>query len=169
MTCPGGCISGAGHPVPEKIDSLEKMQQILINIDKTSKYRKSQENPDIIRLYSDFYGEPNSQKAHKLLHTHYTNRKGKIISARKMGDSVFKTQIIEICVCDKCTSNKVGDFIFSLYEKMEELKLTEGIRIKPLHRNENHPGEGYFIQVNGNQVSESELSNFLKLTRSTEV
>ena len=47
MSCPGGCISGAGHPVPEKIDSLEKRQQVLIDIDKTSKYRKSQDNPDI--------------------------------------------------------------------------------------------------------------------------
>ena len=32
MTCPGGCISGAGHPVPEQIDSLEKRQQVLINM-----------------------------------------------------------------------------------------------------------------------------------------
>ena len=24
MACPGGCICGAGHPVPEKIDVLEK-------------------------------------------------------------------------------------------------------------------------------------------------
>jgi len=41
MACPGGCICGAGHPVPEKIDSLEKRQQVLVNIDKVSKYRKS--------------------------------------------------------------------------------------------------------------------------------
>ena len=71
MACPGGCICGAGHPVPEKIDSLEKRQQVLVNIDKTSEYRKSQENPDILRLYEDFYGEANSTIAHKLLHTHY--------------------------------------------------------------------------------------------------
>ncbi len=72
MACPGGCICGAGHPVPEKVDELEKRQQVLVNIDKTSKYRKSQENPDILNLYRTFYGEANSSLAHKLLHTHYT-------------------------------------------------------------------------------------------------
>lgn len=71
MACPGGCICGAGHPVPEKVDTLEKRQKVLIDIDATSKYRKSQENPDILRLYDDFYGTPNSHLAHELLHTHY--------------------------------------------------------------------------------------------------
>lgn len=75
MACPGGCICGAGHPVPEKVNALADRQQVLVNIDKTSEYRKSQENPDILRLYDDFYGTANSHLAHKLLHTHYTSRK----------------------------------------------------------------------------------------------
>jgi formate dehydrogenase major subunit len=33
--------------------------------------RRSQENPDVLRLYDDFYGEPNSPLAHDLLHTSY--------------------------------------------------------------------------------------------------
>jgi len=76
MACPGGCICGAGHPVPEKVGDLGKRQQVLIDIDKVSKYRKSQENPDILRLYKDFYGEANSKLAHKLLHTHYAPKAG---------------------------------------------------------------------------------------------
>jgi formate dehydrogenase major subunit len=44
---------------------------VLVNIDQTSTYRKSQENPDILRLYDKFYGEPNSELSHKLLHTSY--------------------------------------------------------------------------------------------------
>jgi iron only hydrogenase large subunit-like protein len=71
MACPGGCICGAGHPVPEKTGTLSQRQQVLVNIDKTSQYRKSQENPDILRLYQDFYGQPNSHLAHELLHTAY--------------------------------------------------------------------------------------------------
>jgi iron only hydrogenase large subunit-like protein len=71
MACPGGCICGAGHPVPERIGTMAQRQQVLVSIDKTSKYRKSQENPDILRLYTEFYGEPNSHLAHDLLHTHY--------------------------------------------------------------------------------------------------
>ena len=73
MSCPGGCICGAGHPVPEKIGTMALRQQVLINIDKTSQYRKSQENPDILRLYHDYFGQPNSHLAHELLHTHYAS------------------------------------------------------------------------------------------------
>lgn len=77
MACPGGCISGAGHPVPTRIAELDSRQKTLVSIDKQSRYRKSQENPDILRLYDDFYGEPNSEIAHHLLHTSYVNRKHK--------------------------------------------------------------------------------------------
>ncbi|MDR2931021.1 MAG: [FeFe] hydrogenase, group A [Propionibacteriaceae bacterium] len=71
MACPGGCIAGAGNPAPELVDELRERQEVLIDIDKTSTYRTSQENPDIARLYDDFYGEPNSPLAHELLHTTY--------------------------------------------------------------------------------------------------
>ncbi len=71
MACPGGCIGGAGNPVPDRVGEMTARQKVLINIDRVSKYRKSQENPDILRLYDDFYGEPNSEVAHHLLHTTY--------------------------------------------------------------------------------------------------
>lgn len=76
MACPGGCISGAGHPVPQKIDALKRRQQVLVNIDKEAKWRKSEENPSIKMLYSDFYNEANSPLAHKLLHTTYSPKVG---------------------------------------------------------------------------------------------
>jgi len=71
MACPGGCVSGAGNPAPTQADELARRQAFLFDIDQTSAYRKSQENPDILRLYSAFYGEPNSELAHQLLHTTY--------------------------------------------------------------------------------------------------
>ena len=71
MACPGGCISGAGNPAPTQVNELADRQEVLFSIDQTSAYRKSQDNPDILRLYDDFYGEPNSELAHRLLHTSY--------------------------------------------------------------------------------------------------
>lgn len=71
MACPGGCINGAGHPVPALVGEMAARQKVLVNIDRTSRYRKSQENPDVLRLYDEFYGEPNSETAHHLLHTSY--------------------------------------------------------------------------------------------------
>ncbi len=71
MACPGGCIDGAGNPAPAKVGELRQRTEVLFDIDRSSKYRRSQDNPDVLRLYDDFYGEPNSAKAHQLLHTHY--------------------------------------------------------------------------------------------------
>ncbi len=42
--------------------------------DERAKVRCSHQNPDIIKLYDDFLGAPLSDKAHKLLHTHYEKR-----------------------------------------------------------------------------------------------
>ncbi|MGV8979061.1 MAG: NAD(P)-binding protein [Cellulomonas sp.] len=69
MACPGGCVNGAGNPVPDRVGEMAARQKVLVNIDHTSRYRKSQENPDVLRLYDEFYGEPNSETAHHLLHT----------------------------------------------------------------------------------------------------
>jgi formate dehydrogenase major subunit len=71
MACPGGCICGAGHPVPEKLNTLEKRQGVLVDIDNKAQLRRSHENPDILRLYREYYEKPNSHRAHKLLHTTY--------------------------------------------------------------------------------------------------
>jgi NADP-reducing hydrogenase subunit HndD len=45
----------------------------------TKPIRVSHENPYIIQLYKEYLGEPNSEKAHHLLHTHYFDRKAKIV------------------------------------------------------------------------------------------
>ncbi|HHY93380.1 MAG TPA: hypothetical protein GX511_08565, partial [Firmicutes bacterium] len=36
--------------------------------------RKSHENPAVQTLYKEYLGAPLSEKAHELLHTHYTPR-----------------------------------------------------------------------------------------------
>jgi formate dehydrogenase major subunit len=71
MACPGGCINGAGHPVATFSGEATARQKVLVSIDKDSTLRKSQDNPDLLDLYRDFYGEPNSEVAHHLLHTQY--------------------------------------------------------------------------------------------------
>ena len=71
MACPGGCIAGAGNPMVRRTDELARRQRVLTDIDRTSRYRASQDNPDIRRLYAEYYGEPNSPLARQLLHTTY--------------------------------------------------------------------------------------------------
>jgi NADH-quinone oxidoreductase subunit G len=76
MACPGGCLNGGGQPFIN-CDSaiLEKRKQAIYQADVDLPIRKSHQNPDIIKLYDEFLGEPGSKKAHELLHTKYTPRK----------------------------------------------------------------------------------------------
>jgi NADP-reducing hydrogenase subunit HndD len=78
MACPGGCIGGGGQPLHHgDSDILKKRAAALYREDAGKPIRKSHENPAIKELYETFLGEPMSEKAHHLLHTHYFDRKRK--------------------------------------------------------------------------------------------
>lgn len=79
MACPGGCIMGGGQPivhakVKEKIDVAKLRASAIYDEDRSLPIRKSHENPAVKRLYEEFLGHPNSEKAHHILHTHYKKR-----------------------------------------------------------------------------------------------
>jgi len=80
MACPGGCIGGGGQPLHHGDSSILKARaKAIYEEDKNKPIRVSHENEFIIQLYKEFLGEPNSEKAHHLLHTHYFDKKAKII------------------------------------------------------------------------------------------
>lgn len=79
MGCPGGCVNGGGQPIiPARVKNFTDYKAIrakaLYSADEAATLRKSHENPEIQKLYKEFLGEPNSEKAHKLLHTSYVKR-----------------------------------------------------------------------------------------------
>ena len=80
MACPGGCINGGGQPfqvsdVRNWVDFKEKSAKALYKGDMEKFIRKSHNNPAIKKLYKEYLGMAGGMKAHKLLHTHYVNRK----------------------------------------------------------------------------------------------
>jgi iron only hydrogenase large subunit-like protein len=75
MTCPGGCINGGGQPIHQKPEKIQKRMKALYQIDSKMKLRRSHENESVKILYKEFLGEPNSHKAHEILHTEYFDRK----------------------------------------------------------------------------------------------
>jgi NADP-reducing hydrogenase subunit HndD len=80
MACPGGCIGGGGQPLHHgNSDIIKARAAAIYREDKQKPLRKSHENPFIIKLYEEFLGKPNSEKAHHLLHTHYFDKKKKIV------------------------------------------------------------------------------------------
>ncbi len=79
MACPGGCVNGGGQPIQpasvhNNVDIRAKRAAGLYNDDKNLPVRKSHLNPDVKAIYAEYFGEPNSHKAHEILHTSYIKR-----------------------------------------------------------------------------------------------
>lgn len=79
MACPGGCIGGAGQPYHHgDSDIIRKRMEATYREDAGKPIRKSHENPDIIAIYKEYYGEPCGHLSHEQLHTHYFDKSDKI-------------------------------------------------------------------------------------------
>ncbi|MBQ7161194.1 MAG: iron hydrogenase small subunit [Clostridia bacterium] len=79
MACPGGCVNGGGQPyqpavVRNNVNLKELRAKVLYHDDDVNDLRKSHENSAVKKVYEEFFGEPNSHKAHEILHTHYVKR-----------------------------------------------------------------------------------------------
>ena len=78
MTCRGGCIGGGGQPKTE-VPMTDEIRQYriagLYSKDDNMKLRYSHENPDIVKVYKEFYGAPLTERAEEMLHTAYASRK----------------------------------------------------------------------------------------------
>ena len=74
MTCPGGCLGGGGQPIPTNYEIRKKRAESIYYEDAHKGLRKSHENPEILKLYTDFLKEPLGEKSHHLLHTSYLER-----------------------------------------------------------------------------------------------
>ena len=74
MACRGGCIAGGGQPYGANDEVRAKRAAGLYTDDANSKIRVSHKNESVLAVYSEYLKEPNSEKAHHLLHTHYVKR-----------------------------------------------------------------------------------------------
>ncbi|MEW6046387.1 MAG: [FeFe] hydrogenase, group A [Bacillota bacterium] len=76
MACPGGCVGGGGQLRQGTTRRGRAARaQGLSAIDRGSRLRRAHENPEVSALYRDFLGHPGSERSHKLLHTHYVERR----------------------------------------------------------------------------------------------
>ncbi len=102
MACPGGCVGGAGQPVTRDAAARRERGRGLYAADKELQLHKSQDNPAVARCYAETLGEPNSPRAHALLHTEYRSRR------RIAGDGVALTGAggdrlpVRVCVGTSC-------------------------------------------------------------------
>lgn len=77
MACPGGCVDGGGSLRSKKayLPLALKRRETIYNVDRAAKVRQSHNNPQVQALYRELLQAPNSEIAHRLLHTHYASRK----------------------------------------------------------------------------------------------
>ncbi|HHV11285.1 MAG TPA: 4Fe-4S dicluster domain-containing protein [Clostridiales bacterium] len=68
MCCPGGCIGGGGQPYGTTQEVRKKRMEALYQVDSDMPLRKSHENPAVIELYQEFFGEPMGELSHRYLH-----------------------------------------------------------------------------------------------------
>lgn len=52
MACPGGCIGGAGQPLPQNAEIREARAKGLYGADNTAQIKRSEENPTVTTLYN---------------------------------------------------------------------------------------------------------------------
>ena len=74
MACRGGCVGGGGQPCLATDEVRAARTAGLYTDDEKSTLRMSHLNPEVTALYKDYLGEPGSEKAEELLHTHYHKR-----------------------------------------------------------------------------------------------
>ena len=74
MSCPGGCVNGGGQPIKTAFirnskDIKEIRANTIYSMDASYDLRVSHANPEVTDIYKEYFGEPNSHKAHEVLHT----------------------------------------------------------------------------------------------------
>jgi len=53
---------------------MRKRASVLYDIDRGKTIRRSHENPEIQRIYKEYFERPLGPKSHKILHTHYDKK-----------------------------------------------------------------------------------------------
>ena len=69
MACPGGCVGGGGQPIHDGEELAGQRGKVLYGLDRVANWRNSYENPDIKRCYEEYFVQPLSERAERLLHT----------------------------------------------------------------------------------------------------
>ncbi len=148
MACPGGCVGGAGQPVPQSPGTVQRRTEGLYQADlklepllmvqkdegssseglfpaaRVLQRHKSQNNIYVLECYDKFLGEIGGDKAHQLLHTHYQNR-------RRISDESFslldhgngKRVLVNVCLGTNCYVKGSQALLHSLILHMEEQEL----------------------------------------------
>lgn len=99
MACPGGCVCGGGQPIQNDRVKRARRMEATYKCDKNMQFKNSLENHMLAECYEKYLGgQPNSEKAHHLLHTTYENLNG-VFDAVEVVESGKAEKKIAVSVC----------------------------------------------------------------------
>lgn len=130
MACPGGCIGGAGQPVYYDEDTRKNRTKGIYDCDKMLQLHKSQENPYVADLYKNILEEPNSHKAHELLHTHFKSKKRIKDGGMDLISSDTSKLEISVCVGTNCFIKGSQDILRKMIKYVENNDLSEVVDVR---------------------------------------
>ncbi|NLG35661.1 MAG: 4Fe-4S binding protein, partial [Lentisphaerae bacterium] len=139
MTCPGGCIGGAGQPISAGNGSTKKIRtRNLYEADKFLPLHKSQDNPFITQCYRDHLGTIGGHKAHDLLHTHYYNRRRLDSEEIALTDARDENRIeVKVCAGTSCFIRGSQKLLHELIHHVEENSLQNRVDVRANFCSEN--------------------------------
>ena len=130
MACPGGCIGGAGQPVSHDTDTRKLRAKGLYDVDKNMELHKSQENHFVTECYQKHLGEIGGRNAHRLLHTHYQNRRRIVGESIQLGDGPVADKIkVSVCTGTNCFVKGSQAILQELLHQVETENLQDKVSI----------------------------------------
>jgi NADH-quinone oxidoreductase subunit G len=131
MACPGGCIAGAGQPITRDPDAKRLRTKAIYQADKTLQLHKSQDNVFVTECYEKFLGEVGGDKAHKLLHTDYQNRRRIADESISLVDGRAERKLpIDVCLGTSCYIKGSQEVLQGLIRHSEENGLENMVDIR---------------------------------------
>ncbi|MFO7895515.1 MAG: [FeFe] hydrogenase, group A [Candidatus Cloacimonadales bacterium] len=138
MACPGGCIGGAGQPVAHDSENRKNRTKGIFVADKNLQLHTAEDNPYIKEYYQRVLGQPNSAKAHELLHTHYISRKRILSDEISLIRGTEKKQIpVKVCVGTSCHLRGSQDILTNVIKSLDKDDLQEFVDVGATFCSEN--------------------------------
>lgn len=131
MACPGGCVGGAGQPLPNGAEARRGRARGLYETDRTLQLHAAQDNHLVAQCYRDHIGEPGCETAHALLHTSYHSRRriaDEAIAAIGAGDQSGRLAV-RVCVGTNCYLHGSQDVLIKVMDWVEERQLQDKVDV----------------------------------------
>lgn len=154
MACRGGCIGGAGQPLPNDMPARERRRKVMYDCDSLQPLRNASDNPFVQEAYRKWLEHPNSHTAHDLLHTAYQHRRrltGEIIGVQ---DSQAANHVaVKVCVGTGCYLKGSYSTLHKMMERAAERGYDDRLNLKACFCFENCGG-GPSVEIDGTLHSE---------------